>query len=135
MAPHAEELSRKISQIDLTSIRSTKDTLPEFGPADPKNEMLKLRQETHDGHVDTPDYKYEGVMTPGSLPAAPPTTPADKTPGGQTEEEDGGLALLDRKKKKKSGSGGGGKSKKTPATGFEGLCRLPNPEINAEIYS
>lgn len=123
-APHPEELSRKMSEIDLTSIHSTKDVLPEYRPVYSREELLNLRQETHDGQIDTPDLKHAGVMTPVSPPNAPPSTPADNPPGPtQGDEEDKGLLVGsgEGKKKKKKKSSGAGKNKKTPPTGFEGL--------------
>lgn len=128
LAPHPEQLSRRISEIDLTS-RGPKDILPEYGPRYSRSQLLSLRSETQDGCVDTPGFKFDGVMTPPSVshPAVPPSTPADHTPEGDSdfEEEDGGLTMPEgeqKKKKKKKKSSGAGKSKKG-ITGFEGLCQ------------
>jgi hypothetical protein len=127
MAPHAEELSRAISQIDLTPMQA-KDTLPEYGPRYSKDDLLKLRPNTNDGHIDTPDFMFDGTKTPASPPAPPPPTPADKLNGvGQGDNSEGGPVLpggeAKTKKKNKKSSG---ENKKNPATGFEGLCWLPS---------
>ncbi len=131
--PNPEALSRRISEIDLTA-RGPKDTLPEYGPRYSPAVLLKLRSANHDGSVETPDFKLDGVMTPPSIshPAVPPTTPTHHMTPTQhmsesdAEREDEGLALLEeekkKKKKKKKKSSGAGKSKKA-ITGFEGLLQ------------
>lgn len=128
MTPHPEELSRRISQIDLTSMQ-TKDTLPEYGPRYSKDELIKLRSETHDGQVDSPVLMYEGVKTPASplTVPVPPSTPVDKLngDGGQAGHGggngDGGLTIAAGEAEKKKTKGRGASK---VATGFEGLCPL-----------
>ena len=134
---HPELLSRRISEIDLTS-RGPRDVLPEFRPIYPRNELLNLRSGNNDGAVDASDFKFDGVMTPPSAPHpdVPPASPADHTPalgGDEIEEgcgggndEDEGLSMPSGKSKKKENKkknkkrSGAGKSKKG-ITGFEGL--------------
>jgi hypothetical protein len=122
MAPHPEQLSCRISEIDLTS-RGTKDTLPEYGPVYSRDELFNLRSEIQgDQYADTTYFKFDGVHTPPSPshPAVPPTTPADNVPDDM--EEGGGTlaqAAVEKRIKKKSG---GSRKSKSGSTGFEGLC-------------
>jgi hypothetical protein len=131
MAPHPDHLSRRISEIDLTS-RGPRDVLPEFRSVYTRDELLDLRSANHDGAVDPSGFRFDGVMTPPSIshPAVPPATPADISPigdsdmeegGGGDEDGDEGLAMPSgeskNKKKKRSGAG----KRKKGVTGFEGF--------------
>ena len=130
MALPPDELSRRISQIDLTAMKA-KDTLPEYGPRYSKDDLLKLRPETHDGHVDALDLMLDGVKTPTSPPAPPPSTPADKlneVGQGNDDEEVQAPPSGEVKKKKKKSKKSSGANKKAPATGFERLCWLSLPQ-------
>lgn len=124
---HPEELSRRISQIDLTSLRHRANTqIENVPPRYSSEELLRLRSqhECHDAHAAI----VEGLKTPPDVPAPPANTPAYRpaTPEQHPTElqQKGALPqTLDvngegtKKKKKKSS----GKNKKAAPTGFEGL--------------
>lgn len=128
LAPCPDHLSRRISEIDLSS-RGPKDVLPEYGPRYSRDQLLNPRSET-DSHVDVPGFKFDGIMTPPSVshPAVPPSTPANHTPEGdsEVEGEDRSLTIPNgegkKKRKKKKKKSCSGKSKAAPVTGFEGSC-------------
>ena len=153
MALHPEQLSRRISEIDLTS-RGPRNVLPEFRPVYSNDELHSLRYGNHDGAVPVPDVKFDGVLTPPSVshPNVPPASPADHSSNNDGSIDDEGRGSGDngneglvmstgqtkkpRKKKNKRGS------KKTlkVITGFEGLCQVwPNSVlclvVSTEFYA
>lgn len=118
---HADELSRRIGELDLNSQRRPSITQPESGSRYTIDELNGLRpeQEKH-GDQAAP---IDGVKTPPEIPAPPPS------PHNEPGSSDGALGDIDtntevpgkeqiKKKKKKTKSSG--KNKKPAPTGFEG---------------
>jgi hypothetical protein len=132
MTPHAEdplhpeELSRRISEIDLTNLRRCAENETGNPPRYTQAQLLAFR----------PTERDEGVKTPTSVPAPPPPTPSNH-PGSlavhdtlnsreladddinAAEADDEGTGDEPKKKKKKKKSGRGEKKQGAP-TGFEG---------------
>jgi hypothetical protein len=124
---HPEELSRRISEIDLTSVRHRADTQTGDRPRYTPEELLQLRP-AHEPHGDDQHTVATGVKTPADVPAPPPPTP-NHGPGTPEEKLTGAKLNGDipqedqpKKKKKKKRSG---RNKKPAPTGFEGLCNFP----------
>jgi hypothetical protein len=126
---HPEELSRRISQIDLTSLRHRTNTQTENVPPHySSEELLRLRprHEYHDAHAAI----VEGLKTPPDVPAPPANTPAYRpaTPEQHPTElqQKGALPQAlevngEETKKKKKNKKSSEKNKKAAPTGFEGL--------------
>jgi hypothetical protein len=123
---HAGELSRRISEIDLASVRHRSDTQSEDKPHYSAQELLQLRPNVEG--QDSPAIATEGVKTPPDLPVPPPSSP---NAGSATPEELPEVAEAkadaprqeeskEKKKKKKKSSG---KNRKAAPTGFEGPFR------------
>jgi len=143
---HAEELSRRISEIDLTSIRRRSDTSDSLlGPRYQQDDLIRLRPIDALALEQGNEFYQEGVKTPPPT-RAPPSTPAvpaspanaavkdSPTINGGVEAgipeldeiegtigaqpADTGIAVEPAKKKKnKKGSG---KNRLPPVSGFEG---------------
>ena len=119
---HADELSRRISNLDLASLRRPSIATLEDGPRYTAEELCHLRpdREDHDSH----SAAYKGIKTPPEVPAPPPSPHNDNSPS------DGALADVDTntdgpaqqagKKKKKKKKSGKSKNKGLTPTGFEG---------------
>lgn len=126
-AEHAEELSRAISEVNLTSTRHPIDALPEYGPVHSRDEMLSLRFKKQDEHLEHVEMA-EGMTTPPGPPAPPAPTPESLDTAledTQLEERDANAVLPSTelaKKKKKKNKKSSGKNRKPAPTGFEGLC-------------
>lgn len=119
---HPGELSRRISELDVTTLNRP-SAEPEGGPRYTVDELNGLRpnQENHNGNRTL----NRGALTPPEVPAPPPS------PHNEASASDGALADVDtngtsldadlakKKKKKKSG-----KNKKPNPTGFEGQLLL-----------
>ena len=143
-----EELSRRISEIDLTNIRRRSDTSDSMlGPRYQTEDLIRLRPIDALALADGNDFYQEGVKTPPqtrappstpAVPASPANAPVKASPtinGGieaaipeLDENEDAtsaqpaaniGLAIEPAKKKKRSKKSSG-KDKLPPASGFEG---------------
>jgi hypothetical protein len=135
-ALQADELSRRISEIDLTNQRRRTDTITSTASTSTSSGGgVSLSAPTSNLGSSTCRYSREqllrlapsGVATP-LIPNPPPTTPTDLP---LTPPSDDQLAVLPagnappqpaaKKKKKKSS----GKNRKAPPSGFEGTC-LPD---------
>lgn len=148
MAPHAEEvihpeeLSRRISEIDLTNLRRRADTVTGNPPRYTPTELLQIRPSKSD-ESNVPTFELaEGMKTPNTVPKPPPPTP-NNHPGspaaldlhedvepGQNAITVGELAVDGVKKKKKKSKSKGGKKKAPAPTGFEGWPTTFNCIIN-----
>jgi hypothetical protein len=119
---HPEELSRRISEIDLTNLRRRADTATSNPPRYTQADLLKLRPSEKDGAHFTAAEFTEGITTPTDFPAPPPPTPDHLGSADDHESVDDNSHAVQapveaaKKKKKKSG----GKNKKAASTGFEG---------------
>jgi hypothetical protein len=121
--PHPEELSRRISEIDLTNLRRQTDTETGNPPRYSQTELLKLRPTEKNGASITAAEIAEGMKTPHDFPAPPPPTPDDHP--ATPDDDDNSLAVqapaeAAKKKKKKKRSSGKNKKGKVAPTGFEG---------------
>src|ERR1700709_1745434 len=74
---HPEELSRRISEIDLTNLRRRADTATGNPPRYTQADLLKLRPSEMNGAYFTTTEPAEGITTPTDFPAPPPPTPDD----------------------------------------------------------
>jgi hypothetical protein len=115
---HQDELSRRISEIDLISLRSRPSTQSEKQRGYTAEELLQLRSENHDDQAAT----AEGLKTPPEVPAPPPSphhepTTLDEPPADTEQLADAPRKEQSEKKKKKKSSG---KNKKPSPTGYEG---------------
>lgn len=116
---HPGELSRRISELDVTNLNRPSSTEPESGLCYIIGELKNLRP-NHENENNNESLD-EGVKTPAEVPAPPPS------PHNESSTSDGALADIDTngksldgeqaKKKKKKRSG---KNKKPNPTGFEG---------------
>jgi hypothetical protein len=117
---HPDELSRRISEIDLTSLRSRPGTQSEKQRGYTAEELLQLRSENHDDQAAT----VEGLKTPPEVPAPPPSPHHEPTtldePPADTDTEPLADAPREEKSKKKKKKKSSGKNKKPSPTGFEG---------------
>jgi hypothetical protein len=146
-APHPEELSRRISQIDLTNARRRSGTAT-GDDGDSANLRYTIQDLLELGP--TPKAATVPPPTPNVLPYTPPneeapsgisapTSPSSDQPttvqiteaqavAVESESEDYGLRNpeipMKQKKKKKRSRKGKSKSKKASVTGFEGLFFL-----------
>lgn len=121
-----EELSRRISEIDLTNLRRRADTENGNPPRYSQAELLKLRPiEKNGGHAATEEIVdiVDGTETPIAIPAPPPPTPNVRiaSPDDITRAIQEPAEPIKKKNKKSSG-----KNKKATPTGFEGQ-NLENP--------
>ena len=128
---HADELSRRISNLDLTSLRRQSIATSEHGQRYTTEELHHLGPDA-EGH-NTHAAAYHGIKTPPEVPAPPPS------PHNDNSASDGALADVDtntdgpakqaakrKKKKKKSAKS---KTKRPVPTGFEGQhCLLINQD-------
>ncbi|PQE10219.1 Argonaute subunit Arb1 protein [Rutstroemia sp. NJR-2017a WRK4] len=166
MAPHSvgpepEELSRAISELDLTTLRGTDGTADEAepgnGPRYTRDQLLGIRSKSSpvDVVINLADVATSGARTPPVHTTAPPPTPehpsaapasqpsttseqpkkeegAADEPTPQTDMADEGAAEEEPKKKKKKKSSG--KNKKPAPTGFEEFYADPpiTPEEHVE---
>lgn len=84
---HPVELSRRISEIDLTNHRRRADTEtlpPRYQPELPN---IDFEVEKHEDHISSAE--IEGMKTPINVPAPPPPTPDDHSSyPSDTEQED-----------------------------------------------
>ncbi|KIN00370.1 hypothetical protein OIDMADRAFT_164780 [Oidiodendron maius Zn] len=120
-AVHADELSRRISNLDLTSLRQQSIATSEHGQSYTTEELHHLGPDG-EGH-NTHAAAYHGIKTPPEVPAPPPS------PHNDNSASDGALADVDTntdgpakqaaKKKKKKKKGAKSKSKRPVPTGFE----------------
>jgi hypothetical protein len=115
---HADELSRRISELDLTSLRRPTVT-HESGPRYTAEELLNLRPDHEDHHDHLA--ALEGIKTPPEVHPPPPTPHhepnAPDQPLADVEKSADAAPEVPIKKKKKKSSG---KNKKPAPTGFEG---------------
>jgi hypothetical protein len=116
---HPDELSRRISEIDLTSLRRRPGTQSEKHRGYTAEELLELRSENHDDQATT----AEGLKTPPEVPAPPPSphhepTTLDEPPADTEQLADAPREEQSKKKKQKKKSSG--KNKKPSPTGYEG---------------
>lgn len=137
---HPDELSRRISEIDLTNLRRRSDTLTGNPPRYTQDQLLAYRPDKKDGAQATVLEMAEGLKTPPNVPAPPPPTPSnhpgsppnEDAPDGHEHAKDGdnendaeaddeatGDAIAGEAKKKKKKKRGGRKKHAAP-TGFEG---------------
>jgi hypothetical protein len=125
---HPHELSRRISEIDLTTLRGRSDTPFEKEPHYTGDELTDLRhnEKYYFGHATA----IEGLKTPPEIPA-PPSTPHHESGSPDLCSEDKAAAeapvkegTKNKKKKKKSSK----KNKKPSPTGFEGALPLASRE-------
>ncbi|KAM3069454.1 hypothetical protein ACMFMG_005559 [Clarireedia jacksonii] len=145
VGPEPEELSRAISELDLTTLRGTDGAADEVelgnGPRYTRDQLLNIRSKTSqmDVSIDLAEIA-NGTRTPPVHTKAPPPTPehpsdtpvsqpyttskdpkdevgAANGPGAQGDMPDEKLAEEEPKKKKKKKSSG--KNKKAAPTGFE----------------
>ena len=133
--PHPEELSRRISEIDLTHQRSytltsesaepvaDTTTLEDAAPANLRYSREELLQLAPEG-VASPAQPNPPPSTPIELPLTPPDETGETQLAGQNQNVQ--APAHPAKKKKKSG---GGKNKKAAPTGFEGLFHTPQKSI------
>lgn len=116
---HPDELSRRISELDVTNLNRPSSTESHSGLRYTIGDLNNLRpNQENDNDNESLD---EGVKTPVEVPAPPPS------PHNESSTSDGALADIDTngksldgeqaKKKKKKRSG---KNKKPNPTGFEG---------------
>src|SRR5271168_2439251 len=116
-----EELTRAISEIDLTSLHP----LVGSGQHYYHEELLSLMPDSdnHEEQASVSEVNSEGIKTPPNCPAPPPPTPDH--PGTPEETHltkdvpDAVLPSLEEKKKKKKKKSSR-RNKKPPPTGFEG---------------
>lgn len=122
---HADELSRRICELELAPLRRPSIAESENGPHSNTEERSHLRpdQESHNKHTEAD----VGVTTPPEVPAPPPS------PHHEPSTSDGALADIDtntdapggeQPKKKKRKKKSSGKNKKPAPTGFEGKLPL-----------
>lgn len=118
---HPGELSRRISELEVTTLRSS-PAEAESGPSVTIEELMGLHQGQENRNNTTTVFDC-GILTPPEVPAPPPS------PHNEANTSDGALADIDtnaksldeeqakKKKKKKTTSR---KNKKPTPTGFEG---------------
>lgn len=117
LAIQPEELSRRISEIDLTNLRRRADTVTGNPPRYTQAELLGLRTENNGVHAPLPEF-LEGIKTPNA-PPPPPPTPASGGQGSPASGDSGSIQPVAEPKKKKN-KRSSGKNKKPAPTGFEG---------------
>jgi len=121
---HPGELSRRISELDVSSLHRPSITEPENGPHQTVEGLTspRLGQENHNEFT----VVHRGVKTPPEVPAPPPTpqneanNEASNSDGALADIDTNAKALGDEKSKKKKKKKSSGKNKKPAPTGFEG---------------
>ena len=117
---HPGELSRRISELDVSTLHRPSITEPENGSNQTVEELTSPRpgQENHNGLAVVDG----GVKTPPEVPAPPPSphNEASNSDGALADIDTNAKALGDEKPKKKKKKKTSGKNKKPVPTGFEG---------------
>jgi hypothetical protein len=122
MGVRPDELSRRISNLDIASLRRPSIATSENGPTYSVEELCRLRPNREDQN--NHEAECEGIKTPPEVPAPPPSPHDNSASEGALADVDtntDGPAEQAAKKKKKKKSG---KSKSKKPTGFEGIYYL-----------